>query len=113
MLKWLKQKVTEFTSRKFISFLISEAVLMYLVQTGKLTESWAIIAGLLIPYILYVYMNGSIELNKVKINTHGVQINQEDAIGTDIPHDADAECDKAEGDDVPKINIPEVGFKFK
>lgn len=111
MMNWIRTKITEFTSRKFISFLISEAVLMYLVSTGKLTESWAIIAGLLIPYILYVFVNGQIEMSKVKINTNGIQINQEDAIGTDIPHDADAECEKSEGDDVPKINYPEVGFR--
>ena len=111
MLNWLKTKITEFTSRKFISFLISEAVLMYLVQTGKLTESWAIITGLLAPYILYVYRNGAIELNKVKINTNGVQINQEDAIGVDIPHTDTS--DQEEGDDVIKQNIPEVGFKIK
>lgn len=110
MLQWMKQKLTEYTSRKFVAFIITETVMISMVLYGKLTDSWAIIVGVLAPFLTYLFINGTVALNRIKVNANGIQINQEDAIGTDIPHDADAVCDEDDGT-IPKQNIPEVGFK--
>lgn len=78
MKEWLKQKLTEYTSRKFIGFIMTEAAVIYLAKTGVLTDSWSILVGVVGPFILYEFVNGALHLQNLKINLPQVQLNGKD-----------------------------------
>jgi len=78
MKEWLKQKLTEYTSRKFIGFIMTEMAVVYLAHSGVITDAWAIVAGLIVPFVLYEFVNGALHLKDLKINLPEVQLNSKD-----------------------------------
>jgi len=74
MKEWVLQKITEYTSRKFIGFLIIEILIFYNITSGRITDSWACIAGIIVPFILYIFINGTIELEDIKYSGNGIEI---------------------------------------
>lgn len=81
MKDWLAQKLSDFTSRKFVSFVIVEFIMYRMIHGKMLTDPWAILIGVIGPFILYVYLNGSIELKNLEVNLEQFKIKG----GPDVP----------------------------
>jgi len=117
MKKWIIQKIKEWTSRKFIGFIMVEAAVIYLVAGGYIADAWAAIAGIIIPFVLYEFVNGALHLQSLRINLPQVQISGDtaDAVGEDVAHTNEALADPNDPDsddviEVPNKKINEMGF---
>ena len=95
--------------KKFLAFFFIASVAIVSRAVNWLDVNWfgAILTVITVTFIISECFDNYTDV-KIRAGLSGVDV---EAVGAEIPHDADAECDKNEGDDVPKKNIPEVGFK--
>lgn len=116
MKKLLLQRLSDYTSRKFLAFIFVTILAFTLIKSGLIQTEIAqcvLLLGGLALYELFNFLDKFVGL-KIKTGADGIDI---EAIGEDVPHDPDAGDDDPEfPPEMPKKEVIEtrkIGYRRK